>query len=266
MKTSLLASVLLAAATSVAAAAADGGGLLSVSQGWDGVVSPSGTVRYVALPAGKQTIVEKILVKSGRVLAWRNVQDGGYGFPYVTQDGATGGVSRDGKQLVLSTSPGGAVSRFRVLNAKTLKPLQAIVLRGVFGYDALSPDGSTLYLIQHTSSRNLARYRVRAYDVAARRLLPQAIADKRESVGSMTGYPMSRVTTADGAWVYTLYSRAQGPSFIHALDTIHRTAVCLDLRLSAGQDVRLSLGPDERQILLLQRQGGARVEAVAAPR
>jgi hypothetical protein len=82
----------------------------------------------------------------------------------------------------------------------------------------------------------------------------------------MRGYPITRVTSADGRWVYTLYARVNGPSFIHALDSVHRQAVCLDLRVRALSDVRLALSRDERQILLLQRQGGARLAAIAAPR
>jgi len=36
--------------------------------GWDGVVSPSGAVRYVALPGGGTTAVAGLRVRDGRVL------------------------------------------------------------------------------------------------------------------------------------------------------------------------------------------------------
>jgi hypothetical protein len=39
--------------------------------------------------------------------------------------------------------------------------------------------------------------------------------------------PVTRVQSADGRWAYTLYAGAD--AFIHALDTVRRTAVCIDL-------------------------------------
>ena len=107
-----------------------------------------------------------------------------------------------------------------------------------FFFDAISPDGSTLFVIQYTSAQNWNRYRVRAYDLLKQQLLPGTIADKSEPAGAMAGYPVTRLTTADGRWAYTLYARPSGPSFVHALDTVNRRAVCLDLRLRAITSVR----------------------------
>ena len=44
---------------------------------------------------------------------------------------------------------------------------------------------------------------------------------------SASGLPISRVTSHDGSWAYTLYG---GPheTFIHALDTLNAGAVCID--------------------------------------
>jgi len=43
----------------------------------------------------------------------------------------------------------------------------------------------------------------------------------------MTGQPVTRVEP--GAWAYTLYSRTAKRAFVHALDTAHRRAFCVDL-------------------------------------
>ena len=45
----------------------------------------------------------------------------------------------------------------------------------------------------------------------------------------MAGYPVSRATTGDGGWVYTLYRQDDNYPFIHALDTVHHSAVCIGL-------------------------------------
>jgi len=73
---------------------------------------------------------------------------------------------------------------------------------------ALSPDGATLYLIQYTSRRDPTRYEVRAYDLPRDRLRPGAIVDPREPDERMRGFPITRSTSRDGRWAYTLYDGA----------------------------------------------------------
>lgn len=261
----ILASV-VAAAAAAAAAAGDGGPSPGPVLGWDGVLAPGGAVRYVAFPAGTNTIVAAVRVDGGRVLRWRSVR-GGFGVPTVAFDGTTDGVSRDGKTLVLSSwlsqpSPG-AVSRFAVLSTKTLRVRKLITLPGSFAFDALSPNGSTLFAIQYLSASNPLRYRVRAVDLLSGRALPGSIVDKREPDEQMNGQPVSRATTLDGGWAFTLYARNGAEPFVHALDTRNRAARCIDLPWRAGQaiwNVRLSLSPDGRRVLLRQR--GVRLAAI----
>jgi hypothetical protein len=261
----------LIAAAVAAGAAAAGGPSPGISLGSSGVTGRDAQIRYVAVPAGLETVVEKLRIGDAQVLRSRFLR-GRYGVPLVAYDGSAGGLSHDAKTLVLSTLPGlpqlGGVTRFAVLDAKTLRVRRLIALHGTFAYDALAPDAATLYLIEFTSSQNYDRYRVRALDVASGRLVPGAIVDKREPKEPMTGAPVARVESADGAWVYTLYSRADKPPFVHALDAVHRTAVCVDLAWhgpqSALAQLRLTLSQDGRQ-LVLSRRDGTRVLAVAAP-
>ena len=160
--------------------------------------------------------------------------DGRWGLPRVTLDNGVGGLSADGRTLVLATEDPahnqgrlGRASSFAVIAAKPLRLRTVVRVKGDFGFDALSPQGRFLYLIQHVSQENLFEYRVRAYDLARGRLLTRVVADKRQRDWNMNGYPVARAATADGRWVYTLYSNQDNYPFVHALDTVHRTAVCV---------------------------------------
>ena len=53
----------------------------------------------------------------------------------------------------------------------------------------------------------------------------------------MYGFPLARATSPDGGRVYTLYQREGGSPFVHALDTRHRSARCIDLPVAANQAV-----------------------------
>ena len=110
-----------------------------------------------------------------------------YGVPLVAYDGTAGGVTRDGKRLLLETAGTSTRTRFAVLSTLNLKVQQSFALPGLWAYDALSPDGKTVFLTQVTATDPL-RYLVRAYDLSARRLVAGAIVDKQEPE-AMTGYP-----------------------------------------------------------------------------
>jgi hypothetical protein len=233
-----LLAVLAAAAT---CATADGGGSSpGTTAGGPFSLGPGGMKYTVApvVPAGP-TIVKA--VRGDRTMRSTRIS-GRYGIPLVTLFGSMGGLSRDGRTLVLPSATG---SRFAVLDAHTLRFRQLVVLDGQFSYDALSPGGRTLYLIQHVASCCSNRYYVRAYDLRLHRLLTKVIFDTREKWGLMSGYPVSRATGAAGRWVYTLYTRPGGKPFVHALDSVHRSAVCVDLPWTGSQNplyrMRLSL-------------------------
>jgi len=204
---------------------------------WPGLASsvaaPSGDVRYAAARSGGSTVVRKISA-DGQLLASRRIT-GLFGIPAITSGGAAGGLSPDGRLLVLAEPPnyGGLrqQSRFVVLSTGPLSKVATITLPGEFGFDAISPDRRTLYVIQHATQSDLVRYVVRAYDLAQRRLLPRAIVDKREPDERMRGYPIARATSPGGAWVYTLYTKVPGSSvtFVHALNAAGRSAFCVDL-------------------------------------
>jgi hypothetical protein len=222
-----------------------------------GVVDPHGLVRYVAVPAGSATVVEKKTVRGGRIVLSRALP-GRFGVPVVTADGTTEGVSHDGRTLVLATNATRGSTRFAVLGTKDLKLQRLVALRGSFTYDALSPNGRTLYVIEHSLGTNPVRYRVRAYAVVAGRLLPGTIADKSSWGKYMRGTPMTRVTSGDGGWVYTLYGKPDGTAFVHALDARHRSAVCVDLpwRHTTQSIASVTLSLARGQLVLSQPRAG----------
>ena len=175
-------------------------------------------------------------------------------------DGSPSGLSHDELSLVLIEPRvrfPRRVTRFAQFDPATLRRLARITLRGDFSFDALSPDGRLMYLIEYTSRRDPTRYSVRAYDLKSRRLLPEEIIDPDEEPGEMSGYALSRATSRDGRWAYTLYDGAGGEPFIHALDTVGRTAVCIDMPVLEGR-------PD-LHLLRLTTGSGLRVTKLGKP-
>ncbi|MGB2953835.1 MAG: hypothetical protein WBB74_10680 [Gaiellaceae bacterium] len=233
-----------------------------VLQGGVGLLAPGGGVRYVTIDRSKRTFLEAVSTKDGKVRAAGYA--GRWGIPAVALDGSAGGLSTDGGTLVLAERGFVTALRsrsfFRVVDTKTLL-FTAIALRGDFAFDALSPDGRTLYLIQHVSSPNLTRYVVRAYDLERARLLPGRIADRTQRGWVMQGYPVTRVTSAGGRRAYTLYQNPGGYPFVHALDTVRGVAHCIGIPWTGDQsrlfNLRLSLRDGGRTLALRWRSGRA---------
>jgi hypothetical protein len=210
-------------------------------------------------------MVEAIRTRDGSTMGFGSVA-GSYGTPWVT-GGKMGGLSPDGRTLVLAQATAYAglrrVSRFLVYDSKRLwAPQERIPLRGDFAFDALSPHGRTLFLIQHLSARNLSRYVVRAYDLRRSTLLPQRIADRTQRGWVMSGYPVARATSAGGRWVYTLYQNPGGYPFVHALDTVGRKAHCVGVPWRSKDQsglwkLALSVGGGGKQLALRWRSGRA---------
>ena len=249
------AAVWLALASLVAAGAARADGLpvLGIDVGSSGVVAPSGEERYVTLPAGDATVVARIGTADGQVAASRLLPKT-LTVPAVAYDGSASGLSGDGSTLVL-IQPRTSFPRRRtalaVLQTSSLFPMRWIDLRGDFSFDAVSPRGGLVYLIQYTRPTDPTRYLVRAYDVQAARLLKQPVVDPAEPDETMRGNPLSRASSARGRWAYTLYDGAGGTPFLHALDTARRKARCIDLDALAGRNLsvlRLRLGRDGRMV------------------
>jgi hypothetical protein len=206
---SLLAVMLLPAAT------AQAGGIppTSLDAGPEGVRDNAGEHRFTAVPLATQTVLAKSQTRGGRVLR-ASVLDGRWGVPVVAYDGTAGGVSADGKTLVLTrvaeTYPRRRTA-FAVVDTRSMAIRDTFGLDGEWRFDALSPDGRRVHLIEQLGRFDPTRTALRTYDLANRKLLAEAEA--------MRGYPMTRTAVRAGRWEYTLYA-GSGRPFIHALDTV----------------------------------------------
>jgi hypothetical protein len=239
-------------------ARADGGPSPGVSFDGKAIRDPTTGRTYATTLAGNGSV---LTVREGGTVVRTRTFEPAYGIPLVTYGGAKGGLSRDGKTLVLGQAPTGRTlakeSTLLVLDAATLRTRHIIDLPGDFSFDALSPDGNRLYLIQHTSATDFERYRVRAYDLVHWRLRPGAIVDKTEP--NMSGSPVVRLDGPGGAWVYTLYLHQGAEPFVHALDAAHARARCLDVEWRGSQDLlrssRLALRNHGRVLAVIGERG-----------
>ena len=199
------------------------------SQGGEGVMSKDGSLRFVAVGQGADTVVKAVRRADGSVLMTQTLT-GSFGVPMLTQNGPGGGLFRDGSTFVLQSTGYKPQTTFQLVGARDLAKRDTITLKGTFAFDALSPDASRLYLIQHTSVDDLNHYVVRAYDLGEHALVPGKIADKSQKGWVMQGFPTARISTANGRWVYTLYSNPGGYPFVHALDTVRGVAHCVGVK------------------------------------
>ncbi len=142
-----------------------------------------------------------------------------------------------------------------MLRAPFTQPPQVVDLAGAFGFDALSPDGARLYLVEHLPPKGSQHYQVRWYDLAADRLDEAVVVDKANIDEWMAGHPVSRVTSLDGAVVATMYERSGGEPFVHVLHTREAYAQCIDLpQVLAGKGFTLG-GSIEKGLVVTDAEG-----------
>jgi hypothetical protein len=226
--TFLLALVFIA----LAPADARGDGLpVPLDSGPGALVEPQRGTRLSTVSTRRETVVVRT-EQDGGAIADSVVVRGVFTIPAVALDGTAAGLSHDGSTLVLIRPRARfprAQTTLAILDARRLRVRRTVSLRGDFSFDALSLDGATVYLIQYIDRRDPTRYLVRALDRRTGRLRPGAIVDPNESADEMRGFPLTRATSQDGRWEYTLYDGMGEHPFVHALDTVAARAVCIDL-------------------------------------
>jgi len=186
------------------------------------------SVVYAATVSAERTTVRAVSVRSGQELARADL-DGAFRLPPVGPGGLPGGLSRDGRRLVLEGESEAGASRFTVLDAASLDSIAEVVLPGSFTYDVQSPDGSVLYLLEYPESDHSGRYQVRAFDIGLDRLRQEIVVDKVTLQSAMEGHPVAQLLDGDGRISYTVYVNDHHGPFIHALNTTDGTAICIDL-------------------------------------
>ena len=75
----------------------------------------------------------------------------------------------------------------------------------------------------------------------------------------MRGMPVTRASSPDGRFAYTLYDGAGRHPFVHALDTVGRTARCIDLHGLTGyeflSEVQLDVSPGGGTLSVMPPRG-----------
>ncbi|HEV8470087.1 MAG TPA: hypothetical protein VGR46_10800 [Candidatus Limnocylindria bacterium] len=215
------------------------------------VSAPDGSV-YYALDGASSPTMQWIDAKTGRTIT-RLGLPGPFSFADETGPAPTG-LSPNGRWLVL-VGPSGARSTFAVIDTALVKLAAIADVSGAFTYDAISDDGTSLYLterIGQDTARTLGlnaaySYRVRVYDVPSAKLSETLVVDVKLASqttennaatrldGIMNGIYQSSVPSRDGQWNFSFYYNPSRGPFIHVLHLNSRNAFCiLDLPIVPG--------------------------------
>jgi hypothetical protein len=231
--------------------------------------------QLTATTDGTRTTITNLAVQPG-FGGWETVIDGAWHLPTVGLEPMPAGVSANVAEspnkatiVLVEDVPGGApgTTRFAVVRRESTTggaTSSVIELPGSFDYDAISPDGSRLYVVEHLAGEPEHRYQVRVVDVATGVLSDKIITDKRTIGQAMAGWPIAQLRRPDGM-VFTLYRGAEHP-FIHALNTVEAWAVCIDLPAVrhddeiAALDWGLAATPDGRAVFAVNATLGQAVE------
>ena len=202
-----------------------------------GVATSDWRSLYTVESSGAKTTVTAIDPDGG--FAGRTYDVAGtWELPTIGMSHVPAGLAGDGRVLVLVEAPvqgAGATSgprtatttRFVVIATDGSAAPRVLTLPGSLEYDAISPGGTTLFVLQHEAGGDPTHYVVRSVDLASGRLVDGTIVDKRNAAEAMGGYAVAQIAGGSG-WVYTVYRGREGP-FIHALDTSDSIAFCIDL-------------------------------------
>jgi hypothetical protein len=200
----------------------------AASQRWQSVATAD---------AAETSTTVRVLRGEGGDVDSETTLPGSWRLPSIGLAGTAGGLSANGKILVLEQGQAGTTSdrrtKFAIVDASGARKPHVITLDGSFSFDTLSPDGSWLYLIEHASNGGPS-YQVRRASVSTGRLDETVIVDKRNIDEVMQGDAVTQLASAHG-WVYTLY-RGEDGAFVHALDTVNGGAFCIDLPDTDGED------------------------------
>jgi len=247
------------------------------------IVQPNGTAgeliayntntsrEHFRLPAGFLTADESLYYAAaqqrGRTrLNLYNLQTGSIAHDF-TVDGEWNldGISTNGRWLVLTRIPneqeqtrrqanGIWQTEIQIFDTQNGRTTHTITLDGNYEIDAISGDGTGLFLIQHLPPANPDHYLIRAYDLSLDELLPDPLRDKRFLDELMVGYPWGSISDPAGVWYLTLYLNTQhNKAFIHALNMENRWTFCIDLPSGEGdfntlQQYTLTLAPGGHKI------------------
>jgi DNA-binding beta-propeller fold protein YncE len=204
---------------------------------------------YVATAKGGQTTINVINTQNGATI--RSMVISGT-FSTAGQGFAGALVSSDGHWLALvQQKQNNNATTIALVDTQAGRLAKTIQLHGNFDLDALSPDGSSLYLLQKLNDGS-GHYYVKLYNVNENKLYDYTIVDKTDINERMTGVALVRQMAGDGTSAYTLYTNtSQNKAFVHILPLDGEAfpfARCVDLPTGNSADLlhyyTLTLSPD----------------------
>jgi hypothetical protein len=196
----------------------------------DGLTSLDHHVLVTAAAQGSHTTISVIGTQDGATLRSLSI-NGAYTTTEREFNDAV--LSFDGHWLALrQLSASTRTTTVAVIDTQAGKLVKTINLAGDYDLDALSADGSGLYLLQRLNDGS-GHYYVRLFNVQENELYDYQIVDKTELWDpNMTGTAVARQSASSGAEVYTLYIDAyHNTAFVHILplDPSFPLARCITL-------------------------------------
>jgi murein peptide amidase A len=196
------------------------------------------------------TVVERVDMGDGKIDRWWYLR-GSYVIPAVAYDGSAGGLSADGSTLALvnfSRSFPPPQTKLAILDTEVYlrhprrpgqhRPQHAIRylnLGGQFAFQAISPNGSRLYLRHYRTGDRDSAYDRRSDDfdlwvleASNGGLAPQPLTVSN-SGRQLAGLPISGARSPDGRWAYALYDGDMYLPFLLALDSLTGRVLRVDL-------------------------------------
>ncbi len=260
---------------------------MGATGGAQGVVTEQdgASYRYVTVnPQTKPalTIVERIGMSDGAIDRWWYLR-GSYVIPAVAYDGSAGGLSANGRTLALvnfSRRYPPPLTKLAILDTAVYlrhprqpgqhRPQHAIhylSLHGHFAFQAISPNGSKLYLRHYRTHDRGSAYDRRSddfdlwvLDTNNGGLAPGALTASN-SGRQLAGLPISGTTSPDGRWAYALYDGDMHLPFLLALDTVTGRVLRVDLpgleRLRNPYLLKLRLDSAGRHLAVYPRSPGS---------
>jgi hypothetical protein len=235
----------------------------AVAPTFKGYATPSGdwsTVVKAAIHRGATGLVA-VDPRSGDEL-WREDVEGRLIVKLVSADGDTVVMAPASQRHFLL----GRRRTQLVISGESTEEVRRLTLEGNYEPEALSVDGSTLFVIRYLPARNPNRYQVRQLDLASGQVggVYTPDAHLQEAMG---GTARVQAATPDGARLYTLYTLGAGDSkraFIHTLALDELWAHCIDLPASfatkAQTATAMALSPEGDRLYVANSAAGRLAE------